>query len=112
MVETKDTEKDLFEIEEETAEEPKAGQGEKKTESKSKTEDASKEENEPVKDAALEAYDTEKEVEKETIQSFKERIRKLFKKQKRQRNRRGFKMMSGGHEVKNKRALGRENREA
>ena len=46
MAETKDTEKDLFEIEEETAEEPKAGQGEKKTESKSKTEYASKEENE------------------------------------------------------------------
>ena len=64
-----DTEKDLFEIEEETAEEPKADQGEKKTESKSKTEDASKEENEPVK---YSAYHTEKEAEKERIQSFKE----------------------------------------
>ena len=60
-----DTEKDLFEIEEETAEDSKADQGEKKTESKSKTEDASKEENEPVKDAALAAYHTEKEAEEE-----------------------------------------------
>ena len=69
-----DTEKDLFEIEEETAVEPKADQVEKKTESKSKTEDASKEENEPVKDAAQ-----KRRRKKKRIQSLQERIRKLCK---------------------------------
>ena len=72
-----DTEKDLFEIEEETAEEPKADQGEKKTESKSKTEDASKEENRPVKDAALAAYHTEKEAEKEKDSKFPRKVQKV-----------------------------------